>query len=60
MISLILTIALVGLLVWAIVTYIPMPEPFKKVIMIIAVVVLLLYLINVFGFADIPLPHYHR
>lgn len=49
LIMLILGIALVGLLVWAIVTYIPMPPIFKRAITIIAIVVVVLYLIRVFS-----------
>jgi hypothetical protein len=60
MIQLIFTITLLGLLVWAIVTYIPMPELFKKAIMVIAVICLILYLIGVFGIADIPIPRLRR
>jgi hypothetical protein len=59
MIGLILTIAILGLVVWLIVTYIPMPAPFKTIIIVIAVVILLLYLIQAFGFVDLPLPRYH-
>lgn len=51
MLGLILSIALVGLLVWAITTLIPMPEPFKRAIYVIAVVVLVLYLVSFFGSA---------
>ncbi len=60
MIGLILTLALVGFLVWAIVTYIPMPDIFKKVIIIIVVVAMILWLLSIFGFTDIPVPHYRR
>ena len=60
MIQLILTIALLGLVVWLVTTYIPMPAPFKTIIYVIAVVILLLYLIQVFGFVDMPIPHYRR
>ncbi len=55
MISLIISIALVGLIVWAITTYIPMPAPFKTAIMVIAVVCLVLYLIQFFGVADLEI-----
>ncbi len=40
-----LLFALVGFVVWLIVTYIPMPEPFAKVIIVACVVLLVLYLI---------------
>ena len=55
MISLILGLALVGFLLWLIITYIPMPEPFGKVLIVVVVVILILYLIKMFGF-DMPLP----
>lgn len=56
MIELILSLALIGLIVWAITTYIPMPPIFKTVIYVIVAVVLILYLMRVFGISDIPLP----
>ena len=56
MIALILVLALVGFLVYLITTYIPMPQPFKLVIYVIVAVVLILYLMRVFGIADIPVP----
>jgi hypothetical protein len=56
MISLILTLALIGVVVWAITTYIPMPPVFKTAITIIAVVFVILYLMRVLGIGDIPVP----
>lgn len=49
MISIVVSIALVGLLVWAITTLIPMPEPFKKGIYVVCVVGIVLYVLNEFG-----------
>ncbi len=46
LISLILVIAVIGVLVWAIVTYLPMPEPFPKVIIAIAVIVVVFYVLR--------------
>lgn len=54
MITLILVIALVGFLVWALTTYVPMPQPFKIAIVAIAVILLILYVIRILGIADIP------
>jgi hypothetical protein len=56
MIGLILALALVGFIVYLIVTFIPMPDPFKKIIYVIVAVVLILYIMRVFGIADIPIP----
>jgi hypothetical protein len=47
LISLILIVAIVGVLVWAIITYLPMPEPFPKVIVAVAVIVMVLYVLRV-------------
>ena len=55
MITLILTLALIGFIVYAITTYIPMPPIFKTGIYVIVVVVLIIYLMRVLGIADIPL-----
>jgi len=55
MIALILTLALVGFILYLINTYIPMPQPFKIAIYVVVVVVLILYLMRVFGIQDIPL-----
>ncbi len=55
LIELIITIALVGLLVWAITTLVPMPEPFKRAIYVLSVVVLALYILAAFGL----MPHFH-
>lgn len=56
MIGLLLTLALVGLVVWLIITYIPMPAPFKTVITVVAVLFVILWLIRVLGIADVPIP----
>lgn len=60
MIGLILTLALCGLLVWAITTYIPMPPVFKNAIYVIAAICVILYLANAFGVVDIPIPRLHH
>lgn len=49
LISLILMLAIVGFLLWLIITYIPMPDPFKKVIIVIVVIVLVVYLLQLLG-----------
>ncbi len=56
MLSLILTLALVGCLVYLITTYIPMPAVFKTAIYVICAVVIIVYLMRVLGIADLPIP----
>jgi len=46
LLMLLLTIAVVGLVVWVIVTYIPMPQPFKIVINALAAIVLLIWFLQ--------------
>jgi len=49
LITIIVTLAVVGVILWAINTYIPMASPIKKIINIVVVVVLVLWLLQVFG-----------
>jgi hypothetical protein len=49
LITLIIVLALIGLLTWAIVTYVPMQANFKKLIIVVVIVVIILWLLQVFG-----------
>ncbi len=49
LITLLLVVALAGFLVYLITEYIPMPAPFKTVIIVIAVIVLIIYVLRVLG-----------
>ena len=49
LIMVVLVLALIGCLVWAITTYIPMPPIFKTAITIIAVIVVIRYLVRTFA-----------
>lgn len=57
MIHLVLELAFVGLIVWAAVTYIPMPSIVRTIILVVVAVCLILYLMGVFGIGDTPVPH---
>lgn len=48
-IQLIVAIALMGLLVWAITTLVPMPAQFKNIIVVVAVVIAVLYVLSAFA-----------
>lgn len=54
LISIIMTIALVGLVVWLICHFIPMPGQFRTAIYIMAGVFLLLFLLDALGLYSIP------
>jgi predicted membrane channel-forming protein YqfA (hemolysin III family) len=56
MLALILTLALIGVVVYLIETYLPMPQPFKVAINVIVLVCVVIYLVQLFNL-DIPLPH---
>lgn len=49
LISLIIILAVVGLIVWAVTTYIPMDAGIKKLILIVAIVACVLYVLQAFG-----------
>ena len=48
--TIVFTLAMVGLIVYLITTYIPMAEPFKNVIYVVCVVGLILWLMQITGF----------
>ncbi|WP_006787571.1 Thivi_2564 family membrane protein [Thiorhodospira sibirica] len=49
LITLIVTIALAGLLLWAINTYLPMDGKIKKILNVVVVIVVILWILSVFG-----------
>jgi preprotein translocase subunit SecE len=46
LLTVLLVLAVFGLIVWLIVTYIPMPPPFKTVIVAVAAIVLIIWLVQ--------------
>ena len=59
MISLILTLIVVGVLRWLVNTYIPMDAKIKNIINIVVVICVVLWLLNVFGVLgamNVPVP----
>lgn len=57
LIQLILVLALVGFLLYLIITYIPMPAPFKIAIQVIVVVVVILWLLQILGVSGPTVGH---
>ena len=49
LITLVITLIVVGVLLWLVNTYIPMDGKIKKVLNIVVMVVVVLWLLNVFG-----------
>lgn len=52
LITLLLLVAAVGLIVWGLVTLVPMPAEFKMAIPVIALLAVLLFVLSLF--ADVP------
>lgn len=49
LIGLIFTLCLVGIILWAINTYVPMDVKIKQILNVVVVIVVILWLLNVFG-----------
>jgi len=49
LVTIVVTLIVVGVLLWLVNTYIPMDGKIKKIINIVVVVVVILWLLNVFG-----------
>jgi hypothetical protein len=49
LISLIVVIVVVGVLLWAVESFLPMSPPIKRLLQIVVVLVLILWLLQVFG-----------
>ncbi len=50
-----LAIVFIGMIVWAINAYLPLPDPFKSIIMFIAVIFVIIVLWNLVSGHPIPL-----
>lgn len=59
MISLIVTLMVIGILLWAINAYIPMDPKIKQILNIVVIICVVLWLLRVFGVwgaIDVPIP----
>jgi small-conductance mechanosensitive channel len=52
LVSIIISLVVVGVLLWLINTYVPMDGKIKKIVNIVVVVVVVLWLLSVFGIID--------
>ena len=57
MIALLVTLVVVGLILYLVENYIPMSPPFKIVIRVVVVLFLILWLVRLFGL-DVPLTNF--
>lgn len=56
MIGLLLVLVVIGVVLYLVETKIPMDDTIKVVLRVIVVVCVCLYLLNLFGVSDVPLP----
>lgn len=54
--TLVVYLALIGLAVWLVTTYVPMPDPIKKLIVVVVVVLIVLWLVQLIGFTGPTIP----
>ena len=61
MLSLIITLVVVGVLLWLVNAYIPMQPMIKNILNIVVVIAVVLWLLSVFGLLGAmgPVTHYH-
>ena len=52
LLTLIIILAVIGLIVWLVTTYIPMSPAFRRIIIVVAIIVVVVFLLQVFGFLD--------
>jgi hypothetical protein len=59
-VALFVFICVIGVVCWLITTYVPMPEPFPKLIILAGVLIVILLLLQAFGLLgslNAPVPH---
>lgn len=63
MLSLVITLIVIGVLLWLVTTYIPMDATIKRIIIIVVIVCVVLYVLAAFGLLnhahEVPVPQIH-
>lgn len=57
LVQLVLVLAILGFILYLVNTFIPMPAPIKTAINVLVVIVLVLWLLDVFGIGNFPVIH---
>jgi hypothetical protein len=55
MITLIISLAIIGFIVYLLTNYIPMDPMYKTAIIVVSLIIVLVYVLRLLGFADLPL-----
>lgn len=57
-IQLLIVLIIIGVCLWLVFTYIPMPQPIRTVITVVVILLLCLWLLNLFGIGNLYVgPH---
>lgn len=56
MIEMLVVLVVVGVVLWLVNQYVPMPAPFKTVLNVIVVLMLCIWILNLFGITNFSLP----
>jgi len=57
MITILVYLVIAGVALYLLNTYVPMAAPFKTIINVVVVLILIIWLLNAFGLAHFPSPH---
>lgn len=49
LVRIVIALALIGFLVWVLITYVPMPEAFRRLIVVVVIIAALLWLLRWVG-----------
>jgi hypothetical protein len=60
MIQLLIVLIVVGVLLWLVNQYVPMQPPFKTIVNVVAILLLCVYVLNLFDVINIPIGHRYR
>jgi len=52
LVNLIVVLVILGVILWLVTTYVPMPQPIRAVITVVVILVICLWLLSIFGIGD--------
>lgn len=60
LLPIIITLVVIGVILWLVNTYIPMDQKIKTILNIVIVILVILWLLNLFGMLSMTIPIYRR
>lgn len=56
MVTFIIGLVVIGVVLWLVESYVPMSPPLKTILRVVVVLCLCVWLLNLFGIIDLPMP----